>query len=161
VLGNSARSILGEAILNHIGHDRFRGFSAGCHPHGAVNALTLKVLRQLQVPTGSLRSKSWDEFVGPDAPVMDFAITVCDRTAKETCPVWPGKPVAAQWGMPDPVAVTGSEIDQLQAFRESFRIIEKRIALFVSLRIEALDAVTLRNRLSEISTVNVRDRVAV
>ena len=148
--GNSARSILGEAILNHIGAGRFRGFSAGSHPKGAVHPLTLKLLRQLDLPTEGLRSKSWDEFVAPGAPAMDFIITVCDQAAGEMCPVWPGKLVTAHWGLPDPAAATGTEAQQLQAFRDAFRLMEKRISLFISLRLDALDAASLRNRLSEI-----------
>jgi arsenate reductase len=152
--GNSARSILAEAIINHLGGARFRGYSAGSHPKGAVHLLTLKLLRQLDLPTAGLRSKSWDEFAAPGAPVMDFIFTVCDQAAGEMCPVWPGKPVTAHWGLPDPAAVTGTEVQQLQAFRDAFRIIEKRISLFVSLRLDALDTESLRNRLREIQKLD-------
>jgi arsenate reductase (thioredoxin) len=162
--GNSARSILGEAILNHSGDShaegrRFRGYSAGSHPKGAVHPLTLKLLQQFDMPTGNLRSKSWDEFAKPDAPQMDFIFTVCDQAAGEMCPIWPGKPVTAHWGIPDPAAVEGDEITRLQAFRDAFRVLERRISLFVNLRLDRLDAMALSSVLSDIEHYHDDQRV--
>ena len=148
--GNSARSILGEAILNHSGMQKFRGFSAGSHPKGAVHPLTLKLLIQLEIPTQGLRSKSWDEFAAPDAPQMDFIFTVCDQAAGEMCPIWPGKPVTAHWGIPDPTAVEGDDLKKMQAFREAFRVLERRISLFVNLRLDKLDSMSLKSVLNDI-----------
>ena len=148
--GNSARSILAEVLLNHWGKDRFRGFSAGSFPKGAVHPMALDLIRTLDLPSAGLRSKSWDEFAAPGAPHMDFIFTVCDQAAGETCPVWPGKPMTAHWGLPDPAAATGSESERRQAFREALRIVENRIKLFVSLPVEALDRLALKNKLAEI-----------
>ena len=138
--GNSARSILAEALMNHWGSGRFRGFSAGSFPKGAVHPLALELLRRLGLPSESFRSKSWNEFAEPGAPPMDFVITVCDQAAGETCPVWPGHPVVAHWGVPDPAAVTGSEKERQQAFGDA---LERRVKLFVKLPIEKLDWVVI------------------
>ena len=138
--GNSARSILAEALMNHWGSGRFRGFSAGSFPKGAVHPLALELLRRLGLPSESFRSKSWNEFAEPGAPPMDFVITVCDQAAGETCPVWPGHPVVAHWGVPDPAAVTGSEKERQQAFGDA---LERRVKLFVKLPIEKLDAMAI------------------
>ena len=148
--GNSARSILAEALLNDHGHQRFRGFSAGSHPTGQVNAMALELLRSRGIAAEGASSKSWDEFEKPEAPPLDFVITVCDNTAGETCPVWPGKPMTAHWGVPDPAAVQGTRIEQMRAFEEAFRALDRRISLFVSLPIASLDRLSLRDRLSEI-----------
>lgn len=148
--GNSARSQMAEAILDRIGRGRFRAFSAGSHPSGQVNPLAITLLQHFNYPTGGLRSKSWDEFAGPEAPVMDFVFTVCDQAAGEMCPVWPGQPMTAHWGVDDPVAVQGSEVERMQAFREAFRVLENRIKILTSLRLEALDRLKLQRHLDEI-----------
>ena len=148
--GNSARSILAEALLNHWGRGKLKGFSAGSYPKGAVHPLSLKLLQSLGLPVAGLRSKSWDEFAKPDAPVMDFVFTVCDQAAGEVCPIWPGHPMTAHWGMPDPAAVEGSEAAQMIAFRETFRLLETRIKAFASLPIAALDRIALRREVTKI-----------
>ncbi|HTB68807.1 MAG TPA: arsenate reductase ArsC [Steroidobacteraceae bacterium] len=130
--GNSARSILAEAILNDRGRGRFRAFSAGSHPKGAVHPQALALLERLGLPTEGLRSKAWDEFARPDAPPLDFVFTVCDDAAGEVCPIWPGQPVTAHWGQPDPAAVEGTALEKANAFREAFRTLEERIDLFLS-----------------------------
>lgn len=147
--GNSARSILAEAILNHKGNGRFRGFSAGSHASGKVNPGALVLLQQLEIPTAGLRSKSWDEFAEPGAPPLDFVITVCDNAAGEVCPIWPGRPMTAHWGVADPAHIEAPEA-RAQAFREALRILSRRIDLFVSLPLESLDAMTLGNKLRTI-----------
>jgi protein-tyrosine-phosphatase len=147
--GNSARSILGESLLNHWGRRRFRGFSAGSFPKGAVHPLALTLLRQLDLPAEGLRSKNWDEFAKDEAPVMDFVFTVCDQPAAETCPVWPGHPVTAHWGLPDPAAVVG-EVAQFQAFRDTLRTLENRIKVFVSLPVAALDRIAIKREVDAI-----------
>jgi arsenate reductase len=148
--GNSARSIFGEAILNHLAEGRFRGFSAGSFPKGIVHPTTLKVLGDAGIATVDLRSKSWDEFAVPGTPEMDFVITVCDDAAGETCPVWPGQPVTAHWGIADPTSATGSDHHREHAFRDAFVTMERRINLLVNLRPEALDAQSLHHHLTEI-----------
>jgi arsenate reductase (thioredoxin) len=148
--GNSARSILAEAILNRRGAGRFKGFSAGSHPKGAVHPLALALLDRMGLPTGGLRSKPWDEFAQPGAPRLDFVFTVCDAAAGEVCPVWPGQPMTAHWGQPDPAAVEGSELDRTNAFREAFRILERRIALFAALPLASLDRLALGIKVREI-----------
>lgn len=148
--GNSARSQMAEAILNRIGRGRFRAYSAGSQPAGQVHPLAVTLLQHLDFPTEGLRSQSWEEFATPEAPVMDFVFTVCDKAAGEVCPVWPGQPMTAHWGVDDPVAVEGSEVERLQAFREAFRVLENRIKLFTSLRLEALDRLKLKHHLDEI-----------
>ena len=148
--GNSARSILGEVLINHIGKRRFQGFSAGSHPKGAVHPLALELIESVGWSTDGLRSKSWDEFSGPDAPPMDFVFTVCDQAAAEACPFWPGQPMTAHWGVPDPAAVQGTEEERRRAFHDAFLVLETRIKLFTSLRPEVLDSFALRRRLEEI-----------
>lgn len=154
--GNSARSILAESLLNHRGGGRFRGFSAGSHPKGAVHPLALALLQQMQLPIGGLRSKSWDEFAQEGAPRLDFVFTVCDAAAGEACPVWPGRPVSAHWGVADPAAVEGDEQAQRLAFRRAFDALDERITAFVSLPLESLDRPTLRQRLEEIGRAPVQ-----
>jgi arsenate reductase len=149
--GNSARSVIAEAILNKIGAGKFRAYSAGSHPRGAVHPFTLRLLQSLGFDTSGFRSKSWSEFAQPGAPTLDFIFTVCDDAAGETCPVWPGKPIAAHWGVPDPAAVVvGSESEIALAFSDVYRMLERRIAAFTALPIKALDALTLEARLREI-----------
>lgn len=148
--GNSARSILGEAIVNNAGDDRFRAWSAGSRPAGRVNPDALALIRNLGYVSEGLRSKSWEEFAGPGAPAMDFVFTVCDSAGKESCPAWPGHPMTAHWGMPDPAAVTGTDAERQQAFAETHRLLSKRIALFMSLPFESLDEPSLRRKLFEI-----------
>ena len=148
--GNSARSILAESVLNHRGGGRFRAWSAGSHPAGRVNPHAIALLRQLGLPTDDLRSKSWDEFAAPGAPSLDFVFTVCDNAAGEVCPVWPGQPVTAHWGLPDPAAVEGSDDDKAKAFRDTYVALERRISLFNSLPIAGLDQLTLSKRVAEI-----------
>ena len=153
--GNSARSIMAEALLEHWGKDRFRGYSAGSFPKGAVHPLALDLLDKAHLDTGRLRSKSWDEFAKPGAPVMDFVFTVCDQAAGEICPAWPGNPVTAHWGVPDPAAVEGPEADKVRAFRYAYQALETRIKLFTSLRIEALDRLALQRRVEELGHLKV------
>jgi arsenate reductase (thioredoxin) len=150
--GNSARSILAEAIINNlaIGRGEFRGYSAGSHPKGAVNPFALETLRAHQLPTEGLRSKSWDEFASDDAPKMQFVFTVCDQAAAEECPYWPGQPVTAHWGLPDPAAVEGSDEQKQRAFREAFLTLRRRIELFASLPLDKLTGLALRDRLRDI-----------
>ena len=147
--GNSARSIMAEAILNHRAHGRFQAFSAGSHPTGTVNPAAIALLSTLQLPTQGLRSKNWEEFARPDAPALDFIITVCDNAAGEVCPVWPGRPLTAHWGVADPAHVE-TEVARAQAFREAFRILERRIDQFVSLPIQSLDALALAQQVRAI-----------
>jgi arsenate reductase len=150
--GNSARSIMAEALLNQpaLSQGRFRAYSAGSHPKGAVHPLTLETLRANHLPSGGHRSKSWDEFSRPGAPRFDFVFTVCDQAAAEPCPVWPGQPMTAHWGIADPAAVVGSEDQQRRAFREAITHLRRRIELFVSLPLDKLDRLSLQERLREI-----------
>jgi arsenate reductase len=148
--GNSARSILAEAILNERGKGRFKAFSAGSHPKSAVHPVALALLERKRLPTEGLRSKAWDEFALPGAPALDFVFTVCDNVAGEVCPIWPGRPMTAHWGQADPAAIEGTELDKANAFREAFRMLERRIDLFVSLPIATLDRLALSNRVREI-----------
>jgi arsenate reductase len=136
--GNSARSILAEVLANHWGKGRIQGFSAGSFPKGQVNPMALEMLRLRRLPTDGLRSKSWDEYAKPGAPVMDFVFTVCDSAAREVCPVWPGQPVTAHWGVPDPAAVEGPDAKKMKAFRDAYGQLEARIKRFVALPIESL-----------------------
>lgn len=150
--GNSARSILGESLINHWGRGRFVGYSAGSHPKGQVHPLALEVLRQYHMPTQGLRSKSWEEFGRPGAPALNFVFTVCDRAAKEVCPLWPGQPMTAHWGIEDPAEVQGSDEIQLRAFRKAFRELDARIKIFTSLRIALLDRLSLQKQLDAIGS---------
>ena len=137
--GNSARSILAEALLNQRGAGRFRAYSAGSHPTGRVNPFAIATLQRFGLPTEGLRSKSWNEFAGPGSPRLDFIFTVCDNAAGEVCPLWPGQPVTAHWGVPDPAAVEGTDERKLQAFEDTFRILERRVNRFVGLPLSSLD----------------------
>lgn len=148
--GNSARSILAEAIMNRAGNGRFRGFSAGSHPKGAVHPMALDLLKKLNHPIADLHSKSWDAFADAHAPQMDFVFTVCDNAANEVCPIWPGQPMSAHWGLPDPAAATGSEVEQRLAFADTYRMLTNRIGIFTSLPMAALDKLSLQRRLDEI-----------
>jgi len=148
--GNSARSILAEAILREAGAGRFASWSAGSHPTGRVHPMALSMLESLRIPTDGLRSKSWDELARPDAPAMDFVITVCDNAASEICPVWPGQPVTAHWGVPDPAAVTGDEPTVRRAFADAANLLAQRIRLLASLPVDKLDRLSLQARLREI-----------
>ena len=148
--GNSARSIIAEAVLNRLANGRFRGFSAGSFPKGEVHPYALQLLERQDYPTRHLRSKSWEDFAQPGATPFDFVFTVCDKAAREACPVWPGQPMTAHWGLPDPAAVEGSEAQRRLAFAETLRILRNRIGIFVSLPLESLDKLSLQNRLREI-----------
>ena len=151
--GNSARSILAEQLINHRGLGRFRGFSAGSHPKDAVHPLAIELLRSMHMPTESLRSKSWEEFARADAPRLDFVFTVCDDAANESCPVWPGQPVTAHWGIQDPAAVGGSVAEQRRAFRKAYLELDARIRILASLPLRSLNRLTLQQRLDEIASV--------
>lgn len=148
--GNSARSILAESILNRHGRGRFRAFSAGSHPNGKVNPFALELLDRLGFPTEGLRSKSWDEFSASASPHFDFIITVCDNAAGEACPVWPGKPTTAHWGVPDPAAIQGTDIEKKRAFNQAFHSLDARIKLFLSLPIASLDPLRLKEEMAAI-----------
>lgn len=148
--GNSARSILAECILNRLGQGRFTAYSAGSHPAGKVNPHALALLKRLNYPTEGLRSKSWDEFAAPSAVPLDFVFTVCDNAAGEVCPIWPGQPMSAHWGLPDPAAVEGSETEIALAFSDTHRMLGNRISVFVSLPIAKLDRLSLQKRLDAI-----------
>lgn len=155
---NSARSILAEALLNKEGQDRFRGFSAGSFPKGEVHPLALATLRGEGINTEGLRSKSWEEFAAADAPRMDFVFTVCDNAANEPCPVWPGHPMTAHWGLPDPAAAEGDAAMRQLAFADTLRMLRNRIRIFASLPFKALDEMSLRNRLREIGRDQAQDQ---
>ena len=150
--GNSARSILAEAAMNHLptGGGRFQAFSAGSHPKGQVNPFALEFLETQHISTEGLRSKSWDEFAGPDAPPIDFVVTVCDQAAAEQCPYWPGQPVSAHWGLPDPAAVDGPDEAKRKAFRDTFIALRRRIELFASLPFDKLSRLALQERVRDI-----------
>ena len=148
--GNSARSILAEAIMNHKGKPNFAGFSAGSFPTGKVRPEALKQLETAHVPTAGLRSKSWDEFAKPEAPKLDFVFTVCDNAAKEVCPIWPGQPMTAHWGVPDPAAVAGSTEQVEKAFRDAFFTLDRRISLFLNLPLQALDKLAIKKEIDNI-----------
>ena len=153
--GNSARSIIAEALLEHWGRGRFKAYSAGSFPKREVHPLALDLLAKAHLDTRGLRSKSWDESAKPGAPEMDFVFTVCDQAASELCPVWPGNPVTAHWGVPDPAAVEGSEADKNRAFRHAFQALETRIKLFTSLRLDALDRLAVKRKVDEIGHLRV------
>jgi len=148
--GNSARSIIAEAILNRAGGGRFKAFSAGSQPKGTINPRTLDLLRKLNYDVATLRSKSWEEFARPGAPDLDFVFTVCDNAAGESCPLWPGQPITAHWGIPDPAAAHGSEAEIALAFKDAYRMLNRRIELFLALPIEKLDRLVLTTRLKAI-----------
>jgi arsenate reductase (thioredoxin) len=152
--GNSARSILAESILRKDGAGRFNAFSAGSHPKGRINRLALKVLEAYGYPADGYRSKSWDEFARPGAPVMDFVFTVCDSAAGETCPVWPGQPMTAHWGIEDPAAVEGSDIEKERAFVTAFKYLKNQISVFISLPIRSLDKMALGTKLRDIGRLD-------
>ena len=158
--GNSARSILAEALVNHWGRGRFAGFSAGSAPKGKVHPIALELLGHMKMSTEGMRSKSWDEFAKPGAPKLDFVFTVCDNAAAEACPVWPGQPMTAHWGVADPAAVQGSEKEQWLAFRQAFHELENRIKIFTSLPIKSLDRAKLQERLRLIGKTGPADEVA-
>ena len=159
--GNSGRSILAESILRKIGSDRFAAFSAGSHPKGAVNPFAIKVLERLEYSTDGLRSKSWDEFAAPGAPTMDFVFTLCDDAASEACPVWPGQPMTAHWGIEDPAAVRGTDIEKEAAFNTAARYVRNRIAAFAALPIRNLDTLSLNKKLREIGLLDGATGAAV
>jgi arsenate reductase len=148
--GNSARSILAEGLLNELGRGRFRAFSAGSHPKGSVHPLALRELQTLRIPTDGFRSKAWDEFATPGVPVMDFVFTVCDQAAGEVCPVWPGQPMTAHWGMPDPAAVEGSDEVKARAFRDAAVTLKRRIELLIALPMAALDRLAIQKQVRDI-----------
>jgi arsenate reductase (thioredoxin) len=148
--GNSARSIMAESILRQVGAGRFRAFSAGSHPSGRVNPFALELLQKNRMPTEGLRSKNWDEFANADAPRLDFVFTVCDNAAGEVCPVWPGQPMTAHWGIPDPAAVEGDDEAKRKAFAEASRTLLNRIRVFASLPLDKLDRLSLQRKLDEL-----------
>jgi arsenate reductase len=148
--GNSARSILAEAILNRVGGGRFKAWSAGSMPTGQVNPHAVALLERTHHPLEGLRSKSWEEFSGPEAPKLDFVFTVCDNAANEVCPVWPGQPMTAHWGLPDPAAVKGSDAEIALAFADTYRMLSQRLGLFVNLPMDKLDRMSLQRRLDDI-----------
>ena len=152
--GNSARSILAESIMRKDGQGRFRSFSAGSEPKGQVNPFALKVLEALNYPADGMRSKSWREFASPDAPVMDFVFTVCDSAAGESCPVWPGQPMTAHWGIEDPAAVDGTDIQKEAAFVAAFRYLKNRIGVFTNLPLRGIDKLSLGTKLREIGQLD-------
>ena len=148
--GNSARSIMAEAILTRLGGDKFRAYSAGSQPKGAVNPFALRLLSSLNYKTDGFRSKSWDEFAQPGAPALDFVFTVCDNAANEVCPIWPGQPMTAHWGVPDPAAATGSDAQIAAAFADAYRQLQNRITIFTALPLASLDKLSLQRRLDDI-----------
>ncbi len=148
--GNSARSILAECILDREGRGGFKAFSAGSQPKGQVHPFALELLKKMNHSTAGLRSKSWDEFAAPDAPHLDFVFTVCDNAASEICPIWPGQPMTAHWGVPDPAAAAGTEAERHLAFAEAYRMLHNRISVFTSLPIQSIDRLALQKRLDEI-----------
>jgi protein-tyrosine-phosphatase len=154
--GNSARSIMAEAILNKLGQGKFRAYSAGSQPKGRVNPNTILLLRGLGYDTSSFRSKSWSEFAKPGAPPLDFVFTVCDNAAGEACPVWPGQPMTAHWGIPDPAEARGSEAEIALAFKDAYRMLFQRIGIFTALPIRGLDKLSLQNKLREIGHMNTK-----
>ena len=156
--GNSARSILAEAILNFLGKGRFRAFSAGSHPNGEVNRFAIELLQKPGFDVSGLRSKSWDEFAAPGAPHLDFVFTVCDNAAGEACPVWPGQPVTAHWGIEDPAAVEGSDEEKRRAFSTAFKLLQRRISLFTSLPFGKLDEMAIKRELDGIGRSREKGR---
>jgi arsenate reductase len=158
--GNSARSILAESLLDHWGKGKFRAFSAGSYPKGQVHPLAVELLKRTNLPAEGFRSKSWDEFAAPGAPPIDFIFTVCDNAAGEVCPVWPGKPMTAHWGIADPAAVEGTDVEKASAFRKALKELETRIKLFTSLPIASLDSMTLQAQLRELGKNNTASESA-
>ena len=158
--GNSARSILAEAIMNRVGQGRFRAYSAGSQPKAEVHPYTLDLLRQMNFDTGFARSKDWDEFTLPGAPELDFVFTVCDNAANESCPVWPGQPMTAHWGVPDPAAAEGTEAEKRLAFAEAYRMLNARISIFTSLPLQSIDRLALQKRLDAIGRTSDMDGAA-
>lgn len=152
--GNSARSIIAEAILNREGMGRFRAYSAGSRPKGEVHPFALQLLQRLNHDVSGLRSKSWDEFARPDAPRMDFVFTVCDQAAAEECPFWPGQPMSAHWGVPDPASAKGNDAERHLAFAETYRMLRNRISIFVNLPMATLDQISLQKRLNDIGAAS-------
>jgi len=152
--GNSARSILAEALINQYGPSKFKGFSAGSHPKGQVHPIALELLQRMNFPTEGLRSKSWDEFATRGSPPLDFVFTVCDNAAGEVCPYWPGQPMTAHWGVPDPAAVEGTDTDKWMAFRDTFRLLDNRVKLFTSLPLGLLDRIKLQESLDAIGNAD-------
>jgi protein-tyrosine-phosphatase len=150
--GNSARSVIAESLLNSMAGARFRAFSAGSHPKGEVHPLAIQELQRLRIPTDGLRSKGWEEFARPGAPEMDFVFTVCDQAAGEVCPVWPGQPLTAHWGMPDPTAVEGTEEQKLKAFREVAVMMKRRLDIMLALPLERLDRLAIQKEVRDIGT---------
>jgi protein-tyrosine-phosphatase len=148
--GNSARSIIAEALINQTGRGKFQGFSAGSHPKGTVHPIALELLEHMKLPTEGLRSKSWDEFAAPGAVPLDFVFTVCDNAAGEVCPYWPGQPMTAHWGLPDPAAVDGSDTEKWLAFRDTFKALDNRIRIFTSLPLATLDRIKIQERIDAI-----------
>jgi arsenate reductase len=148
--GNSARSILAEVIMNQAGAGRFKAYSAGSHPNGRVNPFAIELLQRHRLPTEGLRSKSWDEFAAPGAPPLDFVFTVCDNAAGEVCPMWPGQPMTAHWGVEDPAAVEGTDDEKRRAFATAYTVLRNRIQMFTALKLSSLDRLALANRLREI-----------
>lgn len=151
--GNSAQSIMAEAILQREGMGRFRAFSAGSHPRGRIDPTAADVLTKMNYDASGFRSKGWEEFAGPGAPPLDFVFTVCDDAAAEVCPVWPGQPITAHWGLPDPAAFTGSEVERYLLFYDTYRMLYHRISIFVSLPFSSLDGLSLQSRLTAIGRV--------
>jgi arsenate reductase len=156
--GNSARSILAEVLIEHWGKGHFNGYSAGSFPKDAVHSLALEELEQHHFSTSGLRSKSWNEFARPGAPVMDFVFTVCDQAAAESCPVWPGNPVTAHWGIPDPAAADGTEAERRRAFRDAYLALESRIKIFAALPIDKLDRMAIKHQVDEIGRLGVAQK---
>jgi arsenate reductase (thioredoxin) len=152
--GNSARSIMAEVILNKLGHGKFRAYSAGSQPKGQVNPRTVALLQSLDYDTSGLRSKSWSEFAKPGAPALDFVFTVCDDAAGETCPIWPGQPMTAHWGVPDPAEAKGSPAEIALAFKDAYRMLFQRIGVFTALPLASLDRLSLQRRLKEIGQLD-------
>jgi len=153
--GNSARSIIAEAIINRIGAGKFKGYSAGSMPKGQVNPLAINLLNKLNYDTTALRSKSWEEFAAPGAPVMDFVFTVCDNAANEVCPIWPGQPMSAHWGVPDPAETEGDAAQKALAFADTYRMLNNRIGIFTSLPLKSLDSLSLQKHLHDIGRTKI------
>jgi protein-tyrosine-phosphatase len=155
---NSARSIIAECVMNRVGAGKFKAYSAGSQPRGSVHAYALDLLHQLDYDTSGLRSKSWDEFAQPGAPRLDFVFTVCDDAAQETCPVWPGQPMSAHWGVPDPSRAEGNEAEKRVAFADTYRMLNQRIGIFVNLPVASLDSLSLQTKLDEIGRTKLSPR---